>query len=128
MFICNSKIRVSGLGGLEKCFIQEMVYFGILSDQELDIPAFLLSHFKALPRFNPRITRSQEDGAALQSALIDTLEPPTAEELNYLHHPGTENALKAVTHWVMVDLKSRVRKPMENGRHLVQSSWFPFQH
>ena len=85
-----------------------MVYYGVLRDNEEDIMAFLLAHFNALPRFNPRITEGEGDDAATQLMLTKDLAPLPNDQLNYLHHPGTEDNVKAVSHWVILDLKLEV--------------------
>lgn len=85
-----------------------MVYYGVLRDNEEDILAFLLTHFNALPRFNPRITEGEGDDAATQLMLNKDLAPLPSGQLNYLHHLSTEDSVKAVTHWVIVDITSAV--------------------
>ena len=85
-----------------------MVYYGVLRDNEEDILAFLLAHFNALPRYNPRITEGEGKDAATQLMLTKKLAPLPIDQLNYLHHLETEDNVKAVTHWIVVDLKSEV--------------------
>lgn len=88
--------------------LQEMVYYGALRDNEEDILSFLLGHFNALPRFNPRIMEGEGDDAATQLMLTKDLAPLPIDQLNYLHHLGTEDSVKAVTHWIIADLKLKV--------------------
>lgn len=102
----NLQPRIYSITGNSE--LQEMVYYGKLTDRETDIPAFLMSHFKALPRYNPRITATEGDDAGVQLPLIQKLTPLASDQLNYLHQPGTEDAIKAITHWIVVDLTSQV--------------------
>ncbi len=103
-----------------------MVYYGVLRDNEEDILTFLLDHFNALPRFNPRITEGEGDDAAVQLTLTEVLTPPPSDQLNYLHHPGTEDNIKAITHWIVLDLKTEVSflQPSPNPMTLC---WKPVQ-
>ena len=103
-----SMVYLPGFYMHDSHLLQELVYFGDLKDQEPDIPAFLLRHFHALPRFNPRVMETEGDEAGLQVALTKHLAPPPPDQINYLHHPGTENVLKAITHWVVADLTTKV--------------------
>eukprot|EP00884_Botryococcus_braunii_P009701 jgi/Botrbrau1/18732/Bobra.0386s0055.1 len=67
----------------------------------------------AVPRYNPRILQQPgpNDKAgldtpfqlALGTAGLRPWEAPFSE-LGYLHHPGTEDAVKAITHWLLLDL------------------------
>ena len=87
--------------------LQELIYYGILDDSEEDILRFLMDHHKAVPRYNPRILGVE--GPSPQLTLTVNLSPPSPEDMAYLHRAGTEDAVKTVTHWVVADLKSRVR-------------------
>ena len=90
-----------------------MAYFGKLSDDEEDIPRFLLEHFHAVPRFNPRLTDAAVVGPAaawqlpLTESSLSPLLPPISK-LGYLHHAGTEDDIKAVTHWIAASLDTKV--------------------
>lgn len=101
---------------------QEIIYFGILEDTEEDIPGFLMKYFKAVPRFNPRILDAAGESAPEQLALTGKL-AANAEpfaSLGHLHHPGTEDGLKGVTHWVAVDVETQV--------HILFSLTLPGRH
>ena len=62
----------------------------------------------------PAHVRSKEPGAPRQVAIgsetpgSETLELETLHNLGYLHAPGSEDALKGITHWVAADLSTEV--------------------
>ena len=90
--------------------MQELVYFQKLTDEVDDVPRFLVEHFHAIARYNPRITAGDDDAKPAQVPLVGALSPrvPRLKELTYLHAPGKEEDLKTVTHWVMTDLSQQV--------------------
>ena len=89
------------------------MYFGKLTDEEEDVPGFLMRHFKAVPRYNPRVadTSSLGPAAARQLSLHMSVNEPALTALGYLHHPGTEDAVKAISHWIAADLSTQVFLP-----------------
>jgi hypothetical protein len=92
--------------------MQEMTYFGQLTDGLPDVSAFLLAHFKALPRYNPRISGIPGAAAPRQLPLLGELAPGSANvaSLGYLHHPGTEEMVKTITHWIVTDVATQARR------------------
>jgi len=108
--------------------VQEMIYYGQLTDDPLDMGAFLLAHFKALPRHNPRISGGPAGATAApqQLPLVGELAPGSAglASLGYLHHPGTEEGLKSVTHWIVVDVTTEVA-PLSPFKAQSESTTFP---
>ena len=87
-----------------------MVYFGKLTDEEEDVPGFLMRYFKAVPRYNPRVADISSAGpaAARQLSLHTAVNEPVLTALGYLHHAGTEDAVKAISHWIAADLCTQV--------------------
>lgn len=86
--------------------IQELIYFGALDDSEKDLWGFLMRHFKAVPRLNPRVTGATAAEGTRQLALTGTLAPPAG--LPYLHRQGSEDSLQPISHWLAVDLSIAV--------------------
>ncbi|BFI40446.1 UDP-glucose:glycoprotein glucosyltransferase [Marchantia polymorpha subsp. ruderalis] len=93
--------------------IQEAVYYGRINART-DVLDKMLSE-GGQPRYNPQIVSSRRDDRRYVS-----LSSPVAEEdkvltrLQYLHHPGSEDDLKPLTHWICVDLTQK------SGIHLLQ--------
>ena len=72
----------------------------------------------AVPRYNPRILQEagsgDRNGAASPRQLtlagkgLRPSEAPFAG-LGYIHYPGSEDDIKSITHWLVVDLDTQVR-------------------
>lgn len=92
-------------------WLQERIYYGHLSDREKFPEAILAAH-KALPRYNALIFSSEEAGEGpRQLALVGPVLRGAARGLQYVHQPGTEDEVKAVSHWVVADPDSQVLPP-----------------
>lgn len=98
---------------------QEWVYTGRLEKEKgKDILESVLQLTGAVPRYNPRILQQPgpNDKAGPETPVqlplgTKGLRPWEApfSELGYLHHPGTEDSIKAITHWLLLDLDTPVR-------------------
>lgn len=97
---------------------QEWIYTGKLEREPgKNILQSVLQITGAVPRYNPRIL--QQPGAndaalpetpvqlSLGAAGLKPWEPPFSD-LGYLHHPGTDDDIKAITHWLLLDIDTKV--------------------
>ncbi|KAL2613121.1 hypothetical protein R1flu_024813 [Riccia fluitans] len=95
--------------------IQEAVYYGRINYRTDVLDKFLSEGGQR--RYNPQIVSSKKEDRTYVS-----LSSPVAKEdkvltrLQYLHHPGTEDDLKPLTHWLCVDLSE------DNGIRLLQQA------
>lgn len=85
-----------------------MVYYGQLNDDIQDIPDFLSKTYGAITRFNPRLLEKGEGSPQLD--LIGDFSPQSEylRTVKYFHSPGTEDELKTITHWIVVDVANKV--------------------
>ncbi|KAL3679974.1 hypothetical protein R1sor_022930 [Riccia sorocarpa] len=103
--------------------IQEAVYYGRLNYRTDVLDKFLSDGGQR--RYNPQIVSEKKEGRTYVS-----LSSPVAEEdkvltrLQYLHHPGTEDDVKPVTHWLCVDLseESGIRLLQQALRYLMEGA------
>ena len=100
------------------------VYEGTLTDKVTDILGSLLERNGALPRYSSLVLQSESsptaggEGNAPRNVILDesVLGPLSsrAEVLSYLHAPGTQDDIKAISHWLVID--------PEHGAQLLASS------
>lgn len=98
---------------------------GTLSeDEDEDVLHNILALTGAVPRFNPRILQAPAAGdkrgpdAPRQLLLARKgLRPSEApfSGLGYIHHPGSEDDIKGITHWLAADLDTKVRAGRGRG-------------
>ncbi|XP_054800106.1 UDP-glucose:glycoprotein glucosyltransferase isoform X1 [Prosopis cineraria] len=84
--------------------IQEQVYFGHINSHT-DVLAKFLSE-AGIQRYNPRII-SDSKPRFTSLSMFNFGEGSLANDINYLHSPGTIDDLKSVTHLLAVDITSR---------------------
>ena len=99
--------------------LQEQIYSGALADDEEDLLEAILEQGKALPRFNSYILSppASPDGSVAEDAAVQLAIGGAAgvsagqgwHGLKYLHSSGSEEEVKAITHWVVADFESEVR-------------------
>jgi UDP-glucose:glycoprotein glucosyltransferase len=91
-------------------FIQQEFYYGRLRDR-MDILDFALRQ-DSHSRYSPLVLGGNVPGAESTERYV-SLAGPVADQtglvpkLPYLHHPGTADDVKPVTHWVVVNLGER---------------------
>ncbi|XP_024372023.1 UDP-glucose:glycoprotein glucosyltransferase isoform X2 [Physcomitrium patens] len=103
--------------------LQEGVYYGAIN-LRTDILEKFLSE-EGQPRYNPQIVAvPKEDRKYVGLAYPIAQKDPVLTRLQYLHHPGTEDNVKPVTHWLALDLnkKSGVRLLQQALQYLSDGS------
>jgi hypothetical protein len=98
-------------------------------EDDHDVLHSILELTGAVPRYNPRILQAP---AAGDKSLPDTprqlvlarqgLRPSEApfSTLGYIHHPGSEDDVKGITHWLAADLDTKVRPPRRDWGYSIQ--------
>lgn len=95
--------------------IQEGVYYRAIS-QRTDVLDFFLSE-NGQPRYNPQIVAAPKGERKFVDLALPIAEnDQVVDRLQYLHHPGTEDDVKPVTHWLALDIRKSA------GIHLLQQA------
>uniref|UniRef100_A0A0D6QYA4 Glucosyltransferase 24 catalytic domain-containing protein n=1 Tax=Araucaria cunninghamii TaxID=56994 RepID=A0A0D6QYA4_ARACU len=103
--------------------LQEGVYYGHINSRTDILEKFLSEN--GLPRYNPQIVQDGKGNQKFVSiAGAVTKTDSMIMKLQYLHSPGTEDDVKAVTHLLAIDLSSkRGLKFLRHGiRYLLDGS------
>ena len=102
--------------------MQQMVYYGQLTDDVDDVPEALMKHYGATTRYNLRISSpdKEQEADSPQLSLTGSLSPKCErlEGLAFLHTPTTEDEVKTITHWVILDLTEKVHSSSSVSYHL----------
>ncbi|CAM6098919.1 unnamed protein product [Calypogeia fissa] len=107
----------------EQTRLQEAVYYGRVNGR-----TDILDHFWSdggQARYNPQIVGTKKEErkfVTLSRAVTEKGEVLT--RLQYLHHPGSEDEVKPITHWLCVDLskKNAVLLLQQAIRYLMEGS------
>jgi UDP-glucose:glycoprotein glucosyltransferase len=82
----------------------------------LGVPNFFLSE-NGQPRYNPQIVAAPKGERKFVDLALPIAEyDQVVARLQYLHHPGTEDDVKPVTHWLALDIRKSA------GIHLLQQA------
>ncbi|XP_024522450.1 UDP-glucose:glycoprotein glucosyltransferase-like isoform X1 [Selaginella moellendorffii] len=102
--------------------IQEMVYFGQIHSRTDVLDKFLAE--EGLKRYNPKIAGTGKDSKYVSVAPVVSESHPVVCSLQYLHTPGTEDDVKPVTHWLVVDLtkESGIRLLTQGVRYIMEGT------